>query len=119
MKKKIIAMVTVGSLLFGGTAGAVSTYYLNEVNNYKEAKKVSITEEFDKENQHLEEQLYHDTVSILNREYERMDKETAAYLNQKFNEKTNNVLNENDAAITAETDKAIAELKAHIDSLFQ
>lgn len=116
--KKTIILAVLASILFGGIAGATSTYYLNEINNHKEAKKASITTDYYERNDEIEQQLYHDTVMILNREYDRMDAEADAYLNEKFQQKANNALNSNDIAITAETDRAIVEIKAHIDALF-
>jgi DNA-binding ferritin-like protein (Dps family) len=117
MKKKIIALTVAGSVLFGGVAGAAGSYYVSMINDYSDSKKQALKEDYNSKFEEIDKQIYNDSIVKVNEGINRIDAETAAYLQQKLQEKQGSRLNEYAAEIEEATDAAIVELKAYIDEL--
>ncbi|WP_087973588.1 hypothetical protein [Oceanobacillus rekensis] len=119
MKKKIISLTILAFLLGSAVTFAASNYYADLLAEQQEQIEQGIEEVYKARQDEISEQIHHDMVTVVETERQRVMNEAESYLKQKLSEEQQGRMNEHTAAIRAEADRIIEEIKIEIDQLFE
>lgn len=119
MKKKIISLTIIAFLLGSAVTFAASNYYADLLTGQQEQIIQEIEEVYTTRQDEIGQQIHHDMVMVVETERQRVMNEAEGYLKQKLNVDQQGRMDEHTAAIQAEADRIIKEIKIEIDELLE
>lgn len=120
MKKKILVLVAVGSLLVGsGVTFAMTNYYYQLLLDQSDSIKQELSDHYDEEIERIGTQVHNDMVMYVETKKNEVVTNAHSYLDDKLVNEQQDRMNEHTKEIDKAADQLEAELKAYIDSKFE